>query len=337
MTRMRLVALVALGVVAACSLIDPLDGLSDNFGKTDGGAPDAGDDAHPQDAGSDRDASDAGPPPPCDLTKHFMTPVPLLSVNTAEDEGSARLTADEQTLFIDAVRDGDGGNPSFDLFMTKRDGGGDTFGPLIRLVPPDDPSTQEYSGSMTDDGLLLFFERQPIAGLDSNILFAKRTRREDPFDPPQDVPGINSAGYDANPFVRGDGGELWFVANGQSASIDIYVAHANPNDGGPWTTTTVGEVNTSQQDFNPVISADGLTLYFASDRNLPGSAGLNIFVASRSDTKSVFQPPQAVDNVNSNDDETPTWLSVDGCRLYMTSNRAGGRGKQDIYVATRPK
>src|SRR4051794_21522405 len=202
MTRMRLAALLALVVVAACSFIDPLDGLSDNFGKSDAGTIDAGEDARPSDAGTDRDAADASPPPRCDLGKDFAAPVPLSSVNTAEQEGSARLTPDERTLFIDGVRAGAGGNASFDLFMTTRDGGGDTFGPVKRLFPPDDAGTQEYAGSVTDDGLVLFFERQPIGGSDSDILFAKRNRPEDPFDPPQPVPGINSTNYEANPFVR---------------------------------------------------------------------------------------------------------------------------------------
>jgi hypothetical protein len=32
-------------------------------------------------------------------------------------------------------------------------------------------------------------------------------------------------------------------------------------------------------------------------------------------------------------DEGPSWISPDGCRMYISSNRAGNN---DIYVAARP-
>ena len=41
--------------------------------------------------------------------------------------------------------------------------------------------------------------------------------------------------------------------------------------------------------------------------------------------------------VNSAQGDEPGWISADGCRLYLYSNRPGGMGMQDIYVAKRPK
>jgi len=34
-------------------------------------------------------------------------------------------------------------------------------------------------------------------------------------------------------------------------------------------------------------------------------------------------------------DEVPTWVSPDGCALYIHSDAAGGAGGIDLYVARR--
>jgi hypothetical protein len=32
----------------------------------------------------------------------------------------------------------------------------------------------------------------------------------------------------------------------------------------------------------------------------------------------------------------PSWLSADGCRLFFSSNRGGGKGNYDIWQAEKP-
>jgi hypothetical protein len=339
--RRRIAIVTALGAVVACSVIDPLDGLSDNFGKVDAAADAPGVDAADaggSDAPADNVVIDAPPdaPPPCDPGKDFGVPQPLDSINSTEQEGSARLTPDERTIYFDGIREAGAGTSSFDLFTASRGDGGDSFGPFARVAPPDDAGTQEYSGSVTDDLRTLFFERQPIGGANSDIYMATRAGTTGPFGAPVPVPGINTAAYEANPFVRGDGKELWYVATGPGNTIDIFLAKANGV--GVYNSSLVSEVSLpTSADFNPVISADKKALYFASDRPLAGAAGLNIWVATRADPAGTFDPPVGVNNVNTNQDETPTWLSPDGCRLYISSDRAGGKGLQDIYVSSRPK
>jgi hypothetical protein len=323
--------------IAGCSLVDPLDGLSDNFGRS--ASSDAGIDA-PVDAPSADVVVDvsieASPPPACDVSKDFGVPVSLRSVSTAEDEGSARLTPDERTLYFDGIREaGAAGNPSFDLFVTTRLDTGDSFGPASRVVPPSDPATHEYAPSLTDDGLTLFFERQAIGSAVSNIFMAKRAKTTDDFGAPTMVSGVNTSGYDGNPFVRGDGSEIWFVATGADTTIDIF--RARSDGAGAYAASPVSEVSSAFGDYYPVISADGRALYFASDRPLPGAGGLDVWVARRTDPNGKFDAPLPLANVNTTADEAPTWISPDGCRLYIASNRPNGLGAKDIYVSTRPK
>lgn len=330
---------VAACAIAGCSIVDPLDGLSDHFGR-DAGA-DAGVDA-PADAPPDADADavappmDASPPPPCDVTKDFGVPVPLRSVSTAEDEGSARASADELTVYFDGVREaGASGNASFDLFAATRTDGGDSFGAAARVLPPSDPGMHEYAPSLTDDGLTLFFERQAIGSAVSNIFMATRPKITEAFGAGSLVSGVNTSGYDANPFVRGNGSEIWFVATGADTTIDIFVARSN--GASTYSASPVSEVSSAFGDYYPVISADGRTLYFASDRPLPGAAGLDVWVATRTTSAGKFDAPLPLANVNTTANEQPTWISADGCRLYIASDRPGSLGAKDIYVSTRPK
>ena len=48
-----------------------------------------------------------------------------------------------------------------------------------------------------------------------------------------------------------------------------------------------------------------------------------------------WDPPTNLSEVNSSQSEQPTWLSANGCRLYLQSDRA--TGDYNLYVATRPK
>ena len=82
-----------------------------------------------------------------------------------------------------------------------------------------------------------------------------------------------------------------------------------------------------------MVSPDGLTIYFRSDRTGEPFAGFNIFVATRPSIGGTFGPASIVPNINTNDDDGPSWLSADGCRLYISSYVGGNN---DIFVATRP-
>jgi hypothetical protein len=85
----------------------------------------------------------------------------------------------------------------------------------------------------------------------------------------------------------------------------------------------------------PVVTADGLTLYFVN-----GTTGdYDIWVSTRSNVSAAFGAPQLVAapvNVNGGGagEDSPVWVSPDGTTLYFMSNRAGSNGR-DIWVATK--
>jgi Tol biopolymer transport system component len=94
-------------------------------------------------------------------------------------------------------------------------------------------------------------------------------------------------------------------------------------------------INTTALEGCPAISRDGLSLFFASNRN-GGAGGLDIYVTHR---ESLIDPWGAPANLGAtingaSNDYCPT-LSTDGHLLFFASNRPGGCGGVDIYVSRR--
>ena len=94
-------------------------------------------------------------------------------------------------------------------------------------------------------------------------------------------------------------------------------------------------MNSDSPDGFPNISADGLSLFFASDR--PGGLGDNdLWVATRQTTAEPFSTVQHLgSNVNTALDDWGPSISADGLILVFNSNRPGGLGGHDLWVATR--
>jgi len=94
-------------------------------------------------------------------------------------------------------------------------------------------------------------------------------------------------------------------------------------------------VNSRFHEGSPCISADGLTLYFDSLR--PGGFGhWDIWVTRRKNVQAPWQEPEPLGPpINTRQGESGPCLSADGLSLYFASDRPGGLGDFDIYVATR--
>jgi Tol biopolymer transport system component len=104
------------------------------------------------------------------------------------------------------------------------------------------------------------------------------------FGNAREVPELNSPRTDSRPSIRHDGLEL-FLFSSRDGNLDIYVATRKSIDA-PWNTPVrLGpQINTSFREVNPHISADGLTLLFASDRT--GTCGdLDIYMSTRTKLK----------------------------------------------------
>jgi hypothetical protein len=100
--------------------------------------------------------------------------------------------------------------------------------------------------------------------------------------------------------------------------------------------TEVPNVNSSSRDFKPSITADGLSLYFISNR--PGGiGGFDIWVATRETTDENWgEPVNLGSTINTPDNEWGVSISSDGLSLYYDIKQPGASGAiDDLVVATR--
>jgi hypothetical protein len=81
----------------------------------------------------------------------------------------------------------------------------------------------------------------------------------------------------------------------------------------------------------PNLSADGLSLYFFSER-AGGAGGRDLYVATRSSTSAEFETVRELSALNTPDREHLPRVSSDDLTLYFVSNRTGDT---DIWRATR--
>jgi hypothetical protein len=124
-----------------------------------------------------------------------------------------------------------------------------------------------------------------------------------------------------------DGTALYFSSNrsGGYGGYDIYVSYLNNNT---WSVPqNLGNtINTQGNEITPFL--DNNTLYFASDFHM----GLGGFDILKSEViNGVWSPPANPGNgVNSASDDYFPAVNTSG-ELYVTSNRLGGKGNNDIY------
>jgi hypothetical protein len=86
---------------------------------------------------------------------------------------------------------------------------------------------------------------------------------------------------------------------------------------------------------NPTFTADLLELYFTTGRD--GGLGLSdIWDSRRASPSDPWGAPAPVRELNSADTETSPGISADGLTIWFESDRPGGKGKYDVWMATRP-
>jgi hypothetical protein len=254
-------------------------------------------------------------------------------VNTTEDDSSPSLTADEKTIYFTRLN-----GPDFDIYVATRTDRNAAFG-IAEPVPGVNATTFDGDPFVTYDGKLFFMSSvRAAAGTlgGADIFFATRDPVTGVIDAPAVVPGINSASNDGQGYLV-SGTEMFFVSARADASPPNQLYRGLFASGAVTGVSPVAELNTPFAQSFPIISPDGMTIYFATTRIdvVPPSSGNNIWSATRTQTGGTFGNLAPVEALNSDKNEYPKWISSDGCRIYLQSDRPG-IGKYDIYVAKKP-
>lgn len=89
------------------------------------------------------------------------------------------------------------------------------------------------------------------------------------------------------------------------------------------------EINTQGRETFPFISSDN-KLYFASDGH-PGLGGLDVFVCQLNQDGSIGKVSNLGEPINSTFDDFAFYLEADNIKGFVSSNRIGGPGTDNIY------
>jgi len=223
-----------------------------------------------------------------------------------------------------------------------------TFGEPTNLGPAINTSLHDYDQGISQDNLtLIFFRYQPNWAGDGQAWLAQRAKRDDPWGDPVYLASFFDQFYETVISTAGGGIPGWDTADG----LETYFSFDGP-DGYGHGDLWMQKRDTLEEDFGPVlnlgptvnspsddgqinVSADGLVLYFASDR--PGGHGdLDIWVTTRATRLDPWGPPVNLGlAVNSPSQDYGPVVSADRRLLFFVSERPGGLGRADVYVSKR--
>src|SRR5262245_38111721 len=279
----------------------------------------------PRPADIERDAQRAE----CPSDGTFDTPMPVAGLS-AGNWASARLDKDELALYASGIMSG---TTAVDLFVARRTDRMMPFGPLTRLSTSS-VNGNDYYITVSDDEKVAVFDSDREGKRRLYIALAAVAGAE--FASAAQIAGISAtsaAEADADPFLTADGTELWFSSSRAPTLGEFDLYRSSRAGSGFANPEHVMDLSSSSSDGIPVLSFDRLTIYFQSLRPGPGTTGsFDIWSSHRSAVSDGFPAPKPLTEVNSTGSDLPSWLSEDGCRLYLTSSREGG---MKIYLAER--
>jgi len=200
------------------------------------------------------------------------------------------------------------------------------------LGDPNYPGNDLWSPKLASDGLSLYFAVS-VPGFAEQIGVATRPDRASPFGLGQVLPPPLNQSGEGTPYLSLDGRSLYFYSSrsGGAGNRDLYVATRRSLSDDFDRVTPLTSLNTPDLDYQPWLSPDELSIYFASG---PASSN-DIFRATRGSPSDDFGQPQLVSELSSPSDEGGLTLSSDGLEVILASNRPGGPGGRDLYIAAR--
>ena len=284
-------------------------------------------------------------------------------VNSTANDQHPTISKDSLTLIFVSTRPGGaGGN---DLWVTQRDSLGDPWGAPVNLAFLNTPFSDFAPELSTDSHWLYFHSNRPGGCGAADIWAAHRQDKRNDFgwEAPINLGCLLNTGFvDAGPTVFQDPttGVFTMYINRQfdpnnAEDPDIYMStctadQASCNRNQLWGAAfLVPELSVSgfRDTRTAIRRRDGLEMILTSSR--PGGCGSqDLWVSTRATTADAWSIPVNLDPINPITG-TPTCvtnsstldgamaLSWDGTELYFFSNRPGGFGGNDLYVAKRHK
>jgi len=262
----------------------------------------------PADSNPDVVPPDTAPPDMVVSLGPWSAPTPIDDFTpVADDDPTA--TGDLLELYL---------NRSGDIFVTTRATVNDPFAEPTLVVELSDATATETTPEVTYDGLTMFLasNRGGLATLD--IFMATRASRQDPWSTPVRVNELSTTSREAATATSNN--TMMVFESDRNNNNDTFLT-SRASDADPWgTPVAVAAIASTASDGNPMLSADGLELYFDSDR----SGDNEIYLSTRATTNDAFGAPALITELSAPGfGDSDSWISPDGRTFMFTSNRDG--------------
>ena len=279
-------------------------------------------------------AADAADAPACTFGP-WGTPTLVSEVSSSADDFGPALDADALTLIVQSDRSGsmfDAGHassvvgPAPDLWISTRASTADPFSTPVNLTSIN-TSFDEKSPALSADGLTLYLSTNRGSAI--QLYRATRGSLAGAFGPPSLVTELGAIEV-IGATISSDGSELFYSNDALPTNVfRATFAAGTFTFAGP-----IAELNTGQDQGFPSLSGDGRELYFETTRS--DGAHTDVWVATRSGPGQPFADIREVTalSVAGFSDDDPE-ISRDGLTIVFASDRPGGLGGSDIWMATR--
>ncbi|HVU56377.1 MAG TPA: OmpA family protein [Puia sp.] len=198
------------------------------------------------------------------------------NINTNQNEGAQNISQDGQWLIFTGCNFPEG-HGSCDLYISYLTDQGwsspENLGDSI--------NTEEWESapSLSPDKRDLYFASRRPDGFGGSDIYVSHRLRNGRWSSPENLgPVINTIGDEGTPFIHADNQSLYFTSSGHPGygGDDLFVSRKGP--GGEWQKPeNLGfPINTIENEGSLVISADGKTAYYASDR-ADSRGGLDLY------------------------------------------------------------
>ncbi|WP_226163141.1 OmpA family protein [Hymenobacter terricola] len=190
----------------------------------------------------------------------------------------------------------------------------------------------QYFPALTADNRFLLFTGRPAASSGED-LYVSRQNKDGTFGEPVPIsPAINSSYNEGAGSISGDGKTLVFASCDRPRAIgncDLYISRRTGNN---WSTpVNLGtNVNSTEWDSQPSLSADGRTLYFTSTRR-GGQGQEDIYVTTLQPDGNWSAAQNLGTPVNTTGKDMAPFIHASGTTLYYVTDGLVGMGGLDVF------
>jgi hypothetical protein len=198
-----------------------------------------------------------------------------------------------------------------------------SFSNASEVVSTNTPALEGSPFVSADDRRIYFFSDRfgGVGGRD--IWVSERAGAGFPFAPALLVGGVNTPSFEHLPSLSADELSILFVSSRPAGlDSDLWSATRSGKEVSFDAPVNVAALNSTDTEGRAVLSSDGLSVIFSSDR--PGGLGAaDLWTSTRPDLSSPFSVPLNLAQANSAADDLDVAVSSDEQELFFASGRAG--------------